>query len=239
MKKLLYVSMMCVTAIACAAESAGTTTQVKEQIQRIQIPSHVKGVRFINHNTLTLHETSHYPHALERARAQDASRMVGPSRWYNTALGTVCCTTALGAALIYTGMRLAVHTMAQELEKESHWWNWKSELSPAALPELSEKQLAQELAAHIRERYNKKTVNDVAFIMPLVHFIQDTNNEQGHLELTIKFYESLYSYGVHHLVGADEQVPVNARAKLARLNYIRGLFMKWLSTYAVDVPAVA
>lgn len=239
MKKLIYGSMMCMAATALGVEPAGTITHVKEQIQRIQIPSHVKGVRFINHNTLTLKEAAHYPYASEGAYTRDMSRVVGPSRWYHTALGTVCCTTALGAALIYAGMRLTAYTMAQELEKESHWWNWKSEFSLAALTELPEKQLAQELAAHIRERYNKKTVNDVAFIMPLVHFIQDTNNEQGHLELTIKFYESLHSYGIYRIVGADEQVPVNARARLARLNYIRGLFMKWLSAYAVDVPAVA
>ena len=187
--------MMLCGSLCYAAEpeaATTTTTQVKEQIQRIEVPSHIKGLHIVNNNTLRWQDPIK-PFAYRddgRFGVQDVYRKPAePSRWQCTALGIVC------TAVIYGAARSYVYLLAQELEKESHWWNWKSELSLSALTQIPEKQLAQELAAQIQQRYDKKTVNDVAFIMPLVHFIQDTNREQEYLEHLIKLYDRLRTYG--------------------------------------------
>lgn len=226
------------------ATATPITTQVKEQIQRIEVPSHIKGLRIVNNNTLHVRGSEpwkdpqrtldYYPEYPVRPRIspqpEQNSALMPTSRWRCTIGGIVC------AAVVYGAVRAYVYLLAQELDNKTRWWNWKAEVSFASLTEESEKQLAQELLLQIQQRYDKKTINDVTFIMPLVHFIQDTNHEQGYLEHLIKVYEIVRSCHIHHLIAADEQMLTHARVKLARLAYIRTLCMKWLSTYAVDVP---
>jgi hypothetical protein len=212
-----------------------TTTQVKEQIQRIEVPSHIKGLHIVNNNTLRWSDTkpSYVPeeyYAARDAYPQYPLEEKHRARWQRTLVAVVC---AVG---VYGVVRAYVYLLTQELDNKAHWWNWKSELSLSAISPESEKQLAQELLTQIQQRYDKKTAHDVAFIMPLVHFINDTNHEQKYLEHLIKVYEGLCSYHMHYALAADEQMIGKARVKLARLAYIRRLCMKWLSGYAADVP---
>lgn len=243
MKKIIVSTMLYASFGYAVDPEVTTTTQIKEQIQKIEVPSHIKGLRIVNNNTLRWSDTvkpSYHEQEYYRKRDMNYKQQESARPGKRSALGLVCYTSVLGAACVYACARLMIHQFTQELEKESRWWNWKPELSLSALTQMPEKQLAQELLASIHERYDKKTVNDVAFIMPLVHFIQDTNNEQNMLERFIKIYEeSRSSYVMQYVITFDEQLIVQARTKLARLNYIRELCIKWLSSYAVDVPAIA
>jgi hypothetical protein len=242
MKKIL-ISMLIGANLSAVEPESSTTTQVKEQIQRIEIPSHVKGLRIVNNNTLRWDDTlkplpapSHHEYYSTRPAVYQAALVpegLIPARWQRTVMGGLVVATA------YAVMRAYVYLLAKELDKASHWWHWKSELSLAALTELPEKELAHELSLEIQERYSKKVVRDVAFIMPLVHFIQDTNYEQEYLEHLITVYIKLDAWGMQNLFAADEEIMQSARLKLARLNFIRQLYMKWLSSYAVDVPVGA
>lgn len=236
--------MIFASSICYAVQPEATTvTQVKEQVQRIEIPSHIKGLRIINNNTLRWSDTkpTYDYYAQEQQRTKDIHDTKFESA--RSKLGRLCYTLSytagLGVACVYGLLRYQSIACVQELDKQSHWWNWKSELSLSALADLPEKQLAQELLASMRDRYDKKTVNDVAFIMPLVHFIQDTNNERGFLEHIIKMHEFFKPYGLHHIFACDEQALERVHVYIARIGYIRGLCMRWLSCYAVDVPAVA
>ncbi|MFI5332551.1 MAG: hypothetical protein ACHQVS_00450 [Candidatus Babeliales bacterium] len=247
MKKIIVCMVLwCGFCYAVEPEKATPiTTQIKEQIQRIEVPSHIKGLSIVNNNTLHVRDTmqpwkdpqrtlDYYPeypvHPRTALQPEQSSAHKRTSGWRCTIGGIVC------AAVVYSAVRAYVHLLAQELDNKARWWNWKADVLFITVTEESEKQLAQELLLQIQQRYDKKTVNDVAFIMPLVHFIQDTNHEQGYLEHLIKVYEVVRSCHIHHLIAADEQILTHARVKLARLAYIRTLCMKWLSTYAVDVP---
>lgn len=237
------VIMLIGTTICYAVEpETTTTTQVKEQVQRIEIPSHIRGLRIINNNTLRWDDgakpVSLPPYKQEQypTRSVYQSPVSGGkpvSSWQRALIGGVCVGTA------YTLLRAYFYLLAKELEKESHWWNWKSDVALSVLSQLPEKQVAHELSMRIQERYKQQGVHDVAFIMPLVNFIQDTNYEQGYLEHLITVYNKVHVWNVQLFFAADEQVLDIARAKLARLTYIRRLYMKWLSSYAADIPTVS
>ncbi|MDZ4150085.1 hypothetical protein [Methylicorpusculum sp.] len=122
---------------------------------------------------------------------------------------------------------------AQYLGKANLWSSWKRAIPLTTLHETPQQEITRELLMEIQKRYTQID-KPTEFMLPLIHFLHDVDTELKNL----RYYDSMNSWltkaRASYVVPFDLQRFNTTRERLARLAFVKNLFLTWAADYKLE-----
>jgi len=133
----------------------------------------------------------------------------------------------------YSATLLALHNGNQYVKNHQLWSLWKQEKNLEQLMQLPQQDLLYGLIVEIQKRY-VNTKYPVDFISPLSDFMKELEKEKNKLLFYAKLHKILYKSYLLYLfpIKTDNFAKINDL--LARLSFIRDIFLNWIAKYNVE-----
>lgn len=142
----------------------------------------------------------------------------------------------IGASYLYTLSSL-IYASYYTVEQEHGWASWKAEMPVEILIKI-EPTVAQELLSAIQQRY-AQAPRTACFLSPLVHFVNDTDNELALLNRFIQLHTTINRCRLSWLFPTQQQAINKAIEKVKRLEYLKQLMVKSVGHYKVEEHGVS
>lgn len=145
---------------------------------------------------------------------------------------------AAGACLLgYTALCSTLFFFSHKLNQPNTWGSWKEQYSLEILQGLPQKELAKELIVTIQHKYQTpQTLHD--FMMPLISFLIDVNQEIRSYEHFIKIHVWIDTFKLSALFPAQKDLLQKAPKRIERLLFIKNLLLQWVIEYKMAVRTV-
>lgn len=114
------------------------------------------------------------------------------------------------------------------------WACWKDNVPLDMLRIIPEQELGKELVFAAQEKYQKPDMlNDL--LTPLIFFLRDIDYELHHLQRFIYLYKWLKKLHLTYFFPSQEKVLHKAEEKYARLQYLKNVFIRWVTDYKLAI----
>lgn len=129
----------------------------------------------------------------------------------------------------YCAMAAKLWYLIRRIDNQNAWANWHNAI-PLATLEENPAITAQKLFYEMKTRFLK----DNNFLIPLVKFMQETEEEIDSLRTFLDYCNWLYEKGLAILLPSQTQNIALAHEKLERLEYLRNLTLRYAGEYKVE-----
>lgn len=135
-----------------------------------------------------------------------------------------------GLGLSYAALLTKLlHTSYFFLTKKNTWSCWKEHVSIETM-QKDEKQTAQELFAAMQNQYLNAPTN-AHFLSPLVHFMNDIDQEFNQLTAFISLHKTIDKLNVTFMFPTQKESLHQAQEKIQQLEYLKILIINWVGEY--------
>ncbi|MCA9770334.1 hypothetical protein KC460_03115 [Candidatus Dependentiae bacterium] len=133
-----------------------------------------------------------------------------------------------GAISAYALLCYLVHKATIYIQDNTHWFGWHRDCSLEQLLSYSQDEITNQLIVAIESRY-VTAQNPTNFFDPLMHFMQDIDDEIKHLHHYKKLFLWLDRFYLASITFANTQHCLHIQEKIDRLAYIKHLFGRWIA----------
>jgi hypothetical protein len=247
MKKMVYAVILGITSLSYAGESTNTTAS--EQKLGIYITNNNQPAFSVG--PITQNQSSSQTSAVSQSVKQSLSNFFKAT---TTALSPAAIQGALteagkkisalclrhaaelslgGIAALYAWLCYETLSGASYLGKSILWSSWKRETVLSALQAMPQEDITRELLMDIQKRYTS-IEKPTEFMLPLIHFLYDIDIE---LKMLTRYHHLgtwISKTKASYIIPFDVYRFNTAQERLARLAFIKNLFLSWAANYKIE-----
>ncbi|MGE0206335.1 MAG: hypothetical protein AB7R69_00630 [Candidatus Babeliales bacterium] len=139
--------------------------------------------------------------------------------------------------LVYGAVWLKLLYHAHLILRDDTWSCWKQSIPFDVLSIMPEQELGKELIVAAQQQYQTAdTLHDL--LSPLMMFLQDVDKEHKQLTSFIRMHDWLSTLHITWLFPKQIKLVACAQEKAKRLNYLKAVFIRWVTDYklALNTP---
>jgi len=133
----------------------------------------------------------------------------------------------------YACLQCKLYNLERCISNTEVWSSWKSHLILNDLLVLDQKELTRELLHAIQKKYAAPD-NLHNFVLPLVYFMQEFENEIATLKQLISIHEWLCFCRLSHIFFIKKSTIERAKERISRLYFLHNILTTWMSDYKLE-----